>query len=76
VPVHGGAESPADALVSGEEYELLAALPEGAGHEVGSAFEEAFGLQFTRVGRVEAGSGVTLLENGAPVAPPGGFTHF
>ena len=76
VPVHGAAHSPDDALVSGEEYELLVALPEATPAELGPAFEDAFGLQFTRVGRVDAGSGVSLLDNGAPVAPPGGFTHF
>ncbi len=76
VPVHPAAGAPERALVSGEEYELLAALPAGVGADEAAAFEKAFGLPFTRVGRVEAGSGVALLQAGAPVEPPTGYRHF
>ncbi len=76
VPVHPAAGLPERALVSGEEFELLAALPSSVGAEDAAAFEEAFGLPLTRVGRVEAGSGVELLEDGAPVDPPPGYRQF
>ena len=75
VPVHPAA-SPRGALVGGEEYELLAALPRETDNELAAAFEDTFGIRLTRVGRVEEGQGVELLENGAPVALPGGFTQF
>ncbi len=75
VPVHPAA-SPRGALVGGEEYELLVALPREAGSEPAAAFEDTFGVRLTRVGRVEEGQGVELLENGEPVPPPDGFTQF
>ncbi len=76
VPVHPGAASPETALVGGEEYELLAALPEGVATEPAQGFEETFGIPLTRIGRVEAGSGVRLLEGGSPVPLPPGYTQF
>jgi len=76
VPVHDGADTPVDALVGGEEYELLAALPERFSEREAAAFAERFALPLTLVGRVEAGSGVVLVRDGAPVAPPPGFRHF
>ncbi len=75
VPVHPAA-SPRGALVGGEEYELLAALPRETDNELAAAFEDTFGIRLTRVGRVAEGQGVELLENGAPAALPGGFTQF
>ena len=75
VPVHPAA-SPRGALVSGEEYELLATLPQETDSELAAAFEDTFGIRLTRVARVEEGQGVELLENGAPIAPPDGFPQF
>jgi thiamine-monophosphate kinase len=76
VPVHPAAGTPERALVSGEEYELLAALPSGVAEDDAAAFEEAFELPLTRMGRVEQGSGVTLLADGAPVDLPTGYRQF
>jgi thiamine-monophosphate kinase len=76
VPLHAAAGSPEQALVSGEEYELLAALPPSFAAEGALAFEQTHGLPLTRVGRVEAGSGVTLTANGAPVELPAGYQQF
>ncbi len=59
VPLAAGA-TVAD-LAFGEDYELLAAVPEASG--------------FAAVGRVEAGEGVTFLSGGAPVALTG-WEHF
>ncbi|MDH3456961.1 MAG: thiamine-phosphate kinase [Gemmatimonadota bacterium] len=76
VPVHGAADAPHDALVSGEEYELLATLPAGFSTEDATRFEEQFGLALTRVGSVRDGSGVLLLEASHPVDVPAGFRQF
>lgn len=62
------------ALHGGEDYELCFAAPPGAVDP--GAFEERFGLALTRVGRVEAGSGVWLEDGGEPVPlRRGGFDH-
>lgn len=65
-----------DALVGGEEYELLCAAP--AGLDV-DAFARAFDSPLTRVGTVEtpgeAGLGV-VLPPGARVDLPAGHDHF
>ena len=77
-----------DALVSGEEYELLVAAPTGGGGDRARASTEEFsaafaaangGLSLTAIGRVEpcVGSGeVVAEERGVPVALPGGHDHF
>lgn len=74
VPVHAAAGSADDALVSGEEYELLVALPPSFAH--GVDFVEQFAVPFTRIGSVERGSGVHVCAGGSPVDPPQGFRHF
>jgi thiamine-monophosphate kinase len=76
VPVHAAARSADVAMVSGEEYELLVVLPRAAGRTLAAEFRDAFALPLSRVGRIEAGSGVRLLSGGGPVALPQGFTHF
>jgi thiamine-monophosphate kinase len=76
VPVHPAAGAAERALVSGEEYELLAALPSGVGADEAAAFEATFALPLTRLGRVEQGSGVTLVAHGVPVDPPTGYRQF
>jgi thiamine-monophosphate kinase len=59
VPLAAGAEL--DDLAFGEDYELLAAVPDPAG--------------FAEIGRCEEGEGVELLLRGEPVEL-GGFEHF
>jgi thiamine-monophosphate kinase len=76
VPVHGAADTPHDALVSGEEYELLATLPAGFTVADAARFEEQFGVALTQVGSVRDGSGVVLLDAGRPVDTPHGFRQF
>ncbi len=76
VPVHPAAGAAERALVSGEEYELLAALPSGVSADEAAAFEATFALPLTRLGRVEQGSGVTLVAHGVPVDPPTGYRQF
>lgn len=76
VPVHVGADGRDDALAGGEEYELLCALPATFDAERARVFAERFGLALTRVGVVEAGSGVRLVDGGRPAAEPTGYVHF
>ena len=77
-----------DALVSGEEYELLVAAPIAGGAERARVAREEFsaafaaangGLLLTAIGRVEpcVGPGeVVAEERGVPVPLPGGHDHF
>ena len=76
VPVHSGAEEPRDALVGGEEYELLTALPPTFSERDASALAGRWGVSLTRVGVVEEGAGVVLVEGGRSVELPRGFRHF
>jgi len=73
VPVHPGTEADM-ALVSGEEFELLLALPAAA--EPGREFEQTFDLPLTPIGRAESGAGVSLWREGREVDLPVGFRHF
>jgi thiamine-monophosphate kinase len=75
LPLHDGAR-PADAAVSGEEYELIVCA---AALNV-SAFERANHLPLTAVGRVleplPDGIGLTVRMDGERLAPAPGFRHF
>jgi thiamine-monophosphate kinase len=64
------------ALGSGEEYELLVALPPRFGDRDARAFRRATGLPLTRIGRCTAGAGVRLVQAGRRVTPPPGYDHF
>ncbi len=75
VPTHPAAE-PEVAITSGEEYELLVALPATFGREDAAAFRETFGVSLTRVGDVTVGEGVRLVRNGLSVESPEGYRHF
>jgi thiamine-monophosphate kinase len=63
------------AAESGEEYELLVALPAGFAIEDVRAFESGCGLTLTRVGEAVEGAGVHARLAGAPVVLSG-FDHF
>jgi thiamine-monophosphate kinase len=73
VPVHPGT-APDMAPVSGEEFELLLALP--AAVDLGQEFEQTFGMPLTAIGRAESGAGVSLWCDGREVDLPVGFRHF
>jgi thiamine-monophosphate kinase len=64
------------AAASGEEYELLAALPPRFGTRDAAAFTRASGLPLTRIGRCLRGRGVRLMDRGKVIAAPRGFDHF
>jgi thiamine-monophosphate kinase len=63
------------AAESGEEFELLVALPATFDLEDARAFASVAGVELTRVGEVHAGSGVRATLAGAPIALAG-FDHF
>ena len=74
IPCDAGADC-LSAAASGEEYELLIALPPAAAvHD----FEALFRLPLTEIGRVVAGAapGVSTFHHGTSVAPPRGYDHF
>jgi thiamine-monophosphate kinase len=65
---------PADALASGEEYELVAAFPPDAPPDTG-AFEARFGIPLTRIGVARPASGEPVRAIGARVDPARGHDH-
>ena len=74
IPCDAGVDCLA-AAASGEEYELLVAMPPAAAiHD----FELLFRLPLTEIGRVVAGDspGVSTFHHGTSVAPPRGYDHF
>ena len=78
IPKHPFTEDHATALLSGEEFELLVALPRDAAADIGDLFKREFALGLTRIGHTESGSGVSLRLNGAPLelSMSMGYRHF
>jgi thiamine-monophosphate kinase len=85
LPLHPAAArlgSPADgermALSGGEDYELCFCAAPGAMEPLAQAFTSQFALRLTRVGRVEAGSGVWESAPGGTRVPLAakGYQHF
>jgi thiamine-monophosphate kinase len=75
VPCRPGV-APLAAARSGEEYELLVAMPRRFGTAGARAFGRATGLPLTRIGACAAGRGVRMTDDGRPITPPAGFDHF
>jgi thiamine-monophosphate kinase len=77
IPIHAAVTGgPEAAATSGEEYELLVAVPAQDQGAVCSVFEGEFGLLLTEVGRVEAGTGVRVERAGKVVPDLAQFEHF
>jgi len=68
--------TPRDAVRSGEEYELLVALPRRFQERDARAFRRATRLPLTRIGVCIAGRGVRITDNGQRIMPPRGYDHF
>jgi len=63
-------------LSGGDDYELLFTVPQAQRGEV-DALAAELKLALTRIGTVEAGSGLRIVDaTGKPVAHRGGFDHF
>jgi thiamine-monophosphate kinase len=75
VPCWAGVR-PLAAARSGEEYELLVALPPRFGARHARAFRRATGLPLTCIGACSAGRGLFMTDNGRLITPPPGFDHF
>lgn len=75
VPRHDSCETVHAAAVSGEEYEILIAIPGDADGFV-DRFGKEFDLELTRVGRVQKGSGVRVEHHGQAVSNLAVFRHF
>ncbi len=78
VPVAAGATLD-DALGGGEDYELLATLPDDAAVEAArSELKEGFGVPLTEIGRIVDGEGLTAIEADGTERPlePTGWDHF
>jgi len=69
-------EARLEAAGAGDDYELLFAADPGRAAAL-LALAEEIGLPLSRIGRFEAGGGLSLTEHGAPVEPPArlGFEH-
>ena len=66
--------TPEGAASSGEEYELLVAVPEATSLD-GDEFLARFGIALTRIGRVTVGQGVSLDVRENRVDLPSGHDH-
>lgn len=78
VPVADGATID-DALGGGEDYELLATLPDTEAVEAARAeLKEAFGVPLTEIGRIVEGAGLTAIQSDGGERPlePTGWDHF
>ncbi|HYX81802.1 MAG TPA: thiamine-phosphate kinase [Gemmatimonadales bacterium] len=69
------------AVASGEEFELLCAMPPTFGDSSASAFRARTGVQLSRIGTCLRGAGgrrggVRLLERNKSVPLPAGYDHF
>jgi thiamine-monophosphate kinase len=67
--------SPAAAAASGEEYELLLAIPVDAG-DLASELEARFGVPLTEIGVVESAGDAPVKTRGGRVDPARGHDHF
>jgi thiamine-monophosphate kinase len=86
VPIHpaahraaaDGAEALRLALGGGEDYELCFTSPLGATQPHAAAFEAAFGVRLTSVGRIGGGDGVWFVDAEGRRSAPGvhGWRHF
>jgi thiamine-monophosphate kinase len=63
-------------LGGGEDYELLACVPESRFEQARAAADEAEGIALTRIGAVGAGTGVEIRLPGGRLLEAGGFDQF
>jgi thiamine-monophosphate kinase len=71
-----GSDPVDQALVGGDDYELLFALPQKTARRIRSVQIAARGLSLTRIGELTRDPALMVLRNGSPEPLPYGFTHF
>jgi thiamine-monophosphate kinase len=64
------------ALVGGDDFELLFAVPRKARGRLRTVLSGARGVPLTRIGELTAEPGLVLAKEGTAVPLPGGFSHF
>jgi thiamine-monophosphate kinase len=76
IPVHAAATLE-EALTGGEDYELLATVPETALEELTADLTDRFGTRLSVIGHITTGQGVTVEgADGTRVLDPAGWDHF
>ncbi|HUG41929.1 MAG TPA: thiamine-phosphate kinase [Longimicrobiales bacterium] len=76
-PSAAGAPEPVRlAAAGGEDYELCFAALAGVGDAVRAAFEARFGIPLTRVGRIEVGEGVVVVDERGDSLDVQAFQHW
>jgi thiamine-monophosphate kinase len=65
-----------DAATAGDDYELLFAAPPARAEAI-AELSAALAIPLTRIGRLQAGQGLILLDGGAEIPLPGrlGYEH-
>ena len=80
VPVHPDLsveDAPHLAMSGGEDYELCFVSPPGVTAPRADEFQERFGIELTRVGHVEEGTGVEIIgATDGEYSATAGFDHF
>ena len=71
-----GEDPVAVSIASGDDYELLFAVPPAAGRRLTAVARLTRGLPLTRIGELTAGRDVTLVRDGNTELLPAGFSHF
>lgn len=73
-----GLDALAMALHGGEDFELCLTAPPGAAEALAQGFRDQFDCPLTRIGTIQADTGVTLCHSGGGEVPliAGGYDHF
>ncbi|PYR93993.1 MAG: thiamine-phosphate kinase [Acidobacteria bacterium] len=71
-----GRDSIAAAVMGGDDYELLIAVPKRARGRFATVQRQTRGIPLTRIGELTLGPGTRLLRDGNVEPLPAGFVHF
>ena len=64
------------AIASGDDYELLFAVPARRRGRLKTVMQQSRGVRITRIGELTGDASLVLKRDGATEQVPGGFTHF
>jgi len=71
-----GGDPVISSIASGDDYELLFAVPPKGGGRVRAVSRQARGLQLTPIGELTREPELALMRNGQTEILPSGFSHF